>query len=110
MYKWLESLDDYLLKFRGVNNPPLEYVARSKVAVKPHAMDPATDYENADQEMTSRSPQYQYLYGAYNKTLWHILHDALKDHPSYTSIRYFACTQNGRASYLALTFHNSGKS
>ena len=85
----------------GSEYPPLEYVARSKVAVKPHAMDPATDYENADQEMTSRSPQDQYLYGEYNKTLWHILHDALKDHPSYTSIRYFGRTQNGHQLWIA---------
>ena len=53
MSKWIESLDDYVLKFGGVNKLPLAYVARSQVAVKPHAMDPATDYENFDQEMTS---------------------------------------------------------
>ena len=49
MSKWLESLDDYLLKCQGVNKWPLIYVARSQVAVKPHAMDPAIDYENVDQ-------------------------------------------------------------
>ena len=42
MSKWLDSLDDYLLKCRGVNKCPLAYVARSQVAVKPHATDPAT--------------------------------------------------------------------
>ena len=52
MSKCLESLDDYLLKCRGVNKCPLAYVVRSQVAVKPHAMDPAIDYENIDQEMT----------------------------------------------------------
>ena len=56
MSKWVESLDDYLLKCRGVNKCPLEYVARSQVVVKPHAIDPATDYENVDQEITSRAP------------------------------------------------------
>ena len=59
--------------------------------------------------MTSIAPQDQYLYGADNKTLWHILYDALKKHPSYTSIRSFARTQIGRASYLALTLHNLGE-
>ena len=54
--KWLESLDDYLLKYWGVNKFPLVYLVRSQVAVKPHAMDPATDYENVDQEITSRAP------------------------------------------------------
>ena len=44
-------------------------VARAKVLVKPHAEDPATAYENIDQEMTSRAPHDQYLYGADNKTL-----------------------------------------
>ena len=44
-----------------------------------------------------------------NKTLWHILHDALKFHPSYTSIISFAHTQNGRASYIALALHNLGE-
>ena len=48
MIKWLDSLDDYLLKCRGVNKCPLAYVARSQVAVKRHAMDPDIDYENAD--------------------------------------------------------------
>ena len=48
MSKWLESLDDYLLKCRGVNKCPLEYAVRSQVAVKPHTMDPAIDYENVD--------------------------------------------------------------
>ena len=81
MSKWLESLDDYLLKCRGANKCPLAYVARYQVAVKPHAMDPAADYENIDKEMTSRSPHDQFVYGADNKTLWNILHDALKYHP-----------------------------
>ena len=81
MSKWLESLDDCLLKCRGVNKCPLAYVARSQVAVKTHVMDPATDYENIYQEMTSRAPHDQYVYGADNKTLWHILHEALKDRP-----------------------------
>ena len=108
--KWLESLYDYLIKSRGVNKFPLAYVVRYQVAVKPHAMDPATDYENIDQEITSRSPHDQYVYGADNKNLWHILHDALKYHQSYTSIRSFARTQNGRSAYLALTIHNLGES
>ena len=56
--------------------------------------------------MTSRAPHDQYVYGAYNKTLLHILHDALKYHTSYTSIRSFASTQNGRAEYLALALHS----
>ena len=110
MYKWLESLDYYLLKYRGVNKYPLSYVARYQVAVKPHALDPATDYGNIDQEMASRAPHDQYVYGVDNKNLWHILHDALKDHQSYTSIWSFARTQNGRAAYLALTLHNLGES
>ena len=45
-----------------------------------------------------------------NKTLCHILHDALKYHPYYTSIRYFARTQNGWAAYLTLALHNLGES
>ena len=49
MSKWFESLDDYLLKCRGVNKCPLAYVARFQVEVKPHTMDPATNYENVDQ-------------------------------------------------------------
>ena len=60
--------------------------------------------------MTSREPHDQYVYGADNKTLWHILYDALKDHPSYTSIRSFSHTQNGRAAYIALALHNLGGS
>ena len=60
--------------------------------------------------MTSRAPRDQYVYGEDNKTLWHILHDALKDHPSYTSIRSFTRTQNGKAAYLALTLHHLGES
>ena len=49
MSKWIESLDDYLLKCRGANKCPLVYLARSQVAFKPHVMYPATDYENVDQ-------------------------------------------------------------
>ena len=73
-------------------------------------MDPAANYENADQEITSRAPHDQFLYGADNNTLWKILYDALKDQPSYTSIGFFVCTQNGRSEYLALTLHNLGES
>ena len=80
------------------------------MAVKTHALDPVPDYENVDQEMTPRAPHDQFVYGADNKTLWHILHNALKYHPSYTSIRSSTCTQNGRAAYLALTLHNLGES
>ena len=94
------------LKCLGVNKFSPVYVARSQVAVKPHAPDPATEYENVDQDMTSREPHDQHVYGANNKTLWHIIHDALKDYPSYNSIWYFAHTQNGRATYLAFTLHN----
>ena len=93
-----------------MNKSPLAYVSRSQGAIKPHATDPSTEYENVDQEMTSWAPHDQYVYGADNKNLWHILHDSLKDHPSYNSIRYFARTQKSRAAYLALTLHNLGES
>ena len=93
----------------GENNPPLAHVTRSQAVVKPHATDTATDYENVDQEMTSRAPYDQYVYSADNKTLWYILHDALKDHPSYTSIRSFRHTQNVSTAYLALALHNLGE-
>ena len=56
--------------------------------------------------MTSQAPHEQYVYGADNGTLWHILHDSLKDHPSYTSIQSFAHNQNGQAAYIALTLRN----
>ena len=52
-----------------MNKCSLAYVARSQVAVQPHAMDPDTYYENVDQEMTSRAPNDQYVYGADIKTL-----------------------------------------
>ena len=79
------------------------------MVVKPHAADPATEYENVDQEMTSQTPHDQYVYDADNNNLWDILHDSLKDHSSYTSIWSFAHTQNGRAAYLALALHNLGE-
>ena len=79
------------------------------MAVKPHAADPATEYENVDKDMTSLAPNDQYVYGGDNKILCNIIHDALKDHPSYTSIWSFARTQNGQAAYLALTIHNLGE-
>ena len=60
--------------------------------------------------MASQEPHDQDVYVADNKNLWHILHDALKDHPLYTSIRYSARTQNGRAAYLDLALHNLGES
>ena len=68
MSKWLESLDDYLLKFRGVNKFPLAYVAMSHVAVKPHAMNPTIDDEIVNKKMTSLAPHDQYVYGVDNKT------------------------------------------
>ena len=80
------------------------------MAVKPHVADPATEYDNVDQKIKSRAPHDQYLYGAGNNTLWNILHDDLKDHPSYTSIQSFARTQNDRATYLALSLHYLGRS
>ena len=76
---------------------------------KPHAAYPDTEYENVDQFMTSQEPHDKYVYSADNKTLWNILHDALKYHPSYTSIWYFARTHNGQAAYIALALHNLGE-
>ena len=93
-----------------MNKCPLTYVVIAQVAVKPHAADPANEYENFDQYMISQTPHDQYVYGEDNKTLWHILHDALKDHPYYTSIWSFARTQNGQAEYIALAIHNLGES
>ena len=68
----------------GVNKTPLAYVKRTEVAVPPHADDPSTAYDNIDMEMISRAPHDLYVYGADCRSLWHVLHDALKDHPSYT--------------------------
>ena len=79
------------------------------MVVKPHAADPATEYENVDQEITSQAPHEQYIYGADNNNLWHIIHHDLKDHPFYTSVWSFAPTQNGRDAYLALALHNLGE-
>ncbi len=62
------------------------------MAVSPHADDHSTGYENIDIEIISRAPHDKYVYGADSRSLWHVLHDALKDHPSYTSIRSFART------------------
>ena len=56
--------------------------------------------------MTARAPHDQYVYDADNRALWYILHDALKDHSSYTSIISLTRTQNGRAAYLALILNN----
>ena len=92
-----------------MNKSPIAYVAREQVAVKPHAADPAAEYENVDQDMTSQAPHDQYVYGLDNNTIWLVIHDALKDHPYYTSIRSFARTQNVWAAYLSLTIHNLGE-
>ena len=110
MARWLEGLDDYLMILRGVNKCPLGYVKRESVSVTAHLDDPSSGYTNIDEEMTARAPHDQFVYGADNKALWHILHVALKDHPSYTSIRSFARTQNGREAYLSLILHNLGES
>ena len=91
---------------RGVNKCPLGYVKRDLVVVTAHEDDPSTGYANIDEEMTARAPRNQFVYGVDNRALWYILHVVLKDHPSYTSIRSFARTQNGREAYLALILHN----
>ena len=59
--------------------------------------------------MTSRAPHDKYVNGSDNKTLCDILHDALKEHPSYTSFRSFTHTQNNRAAYISLALHNLGE-
>ena len=110
MPKWLESLDDYLLKRRGVNKTPLAYVKRESVAVLGHADDPSTGYANVDEEMIARAPHDLYVFGADSKSLWHVLHDSLKDHPAYTSIRAFSRTQDGRGAHMSLVLHNLGES
>ena len=76
--KWLEGLDEYLMILRGVNKCPLSYVKRNLVAVTVHANDPSIGYANIDEGMTAHAPHDQYVYGADNKALWHILHVALK--------------------------------
>ena len=110
MSKWLEALDDFLLKVRGVRKCPLAYVTREPATVPPHATDPTAGYSSIDMELISRAPHDLYVYPADNRALWHILHDALKDHQSYTSIRSFARRQNGRDAYKALVLHNLGES
>ena len=92
-----------------MNKFPLAFVVTAQVVVKPHAADTDTKYENVDQEMTAWAPHDQYLYGADNKTLRHILHDDLKDHTYYPSIRFLARTQNGWAAYLIFVIHNEGE-
>ena len=110
MSKWLEALDDFLLKVRGVQKCPLAYCTRESATVQAHATDPSTGYSSIDMEMISRAPHDLYVYAVDNRALWHILHDALKDHPAYTSIRSFARTQDGRQAYQALVLHNLGES
>ena len=69
MSKWLEALDDHLMKVRGVNTYPLAYVKREDATVPNHAMDPSTGYSNIDMEMTSRAQHDQYVYAANNRAL-----------------------------------------
>ena len=96
MSKWLDSLDEYLLKCRRVNKCPLAYVARSQVEVKAHAMDPAIDYENVDQEMTSRAPHYQYVYGTDNKTRVNMEQNVKKIAPYWLFLREYCSPLKSR--------------
>ena len=64
--------------------------------ILPDARDDATNYTTVIDEMIARCPHGTYEYQQDNATLWHILYDALKDHPSYTTIRRHSRTTNGR--------------
>ena len=58
--------------------------------------------------MTQLCPDGTQTYGQDNRSVWQILHNTLKDHHSYTSIRRFARSQNNRAAYFALKQNHFG--
>ena len=82
---------------------------RTEVAVSPHTDILSTGYENIDMEMLFRALHDLFVYGADSRSLWHVLHDALKDHTSCTFIRLFARIQDGGGVHLSLVFNNLGE-
>ena len=79
-----------------MNKSPLAYVARSQVAVKPHAMDPDIDYENGNQEMTSPATHDQYVYGAENKNRVNMERNGKKIVPYWLFLREYCSPLNSR--------------
>ena len=90
---------------------PLAYVTRLQVEVLPEEDDNAT--ENWDQELirrTSHNPTVNGTYVQDNQTVFQILFTICHEGASFTWIRKFQRTSDGRGAYFAFKSHYLGKS
>jgi hypothetical protein len=98
--------------------PLSSYLYRKEREVPHEDDDPSTNYMSWDQEqVAARCLHFAALlgrstpwYAADNKKLWHILHSMFKGSLSYTHMKSFAKTTDGRGAYLALYDYYLGTS
>jgi hypothetical protein len=86
----------------------LSYLIRANVAVPDENDDPETNYSSWNEEQVARCPHYDAsgvhtpFYVADNQTLWSILYVMFYNQDSYTHMKRFAKSCDGRGAYKAL--------
>jgi hypothetical protein len=107
--KAFETMDMYFRqRLSEITKIPLSYLYRKEREVTPEALDPSTNYSSWDEEQVARCLHFAApgrttrWFATDNKKLWHILHSMFKGSLSYTHMKAFAQTTDGRGAYLAL--------
>ena len=114
IYKWLESLDQYLSDKIGARDAPLQYLTRENVAV-PAILPPraagqpySEGYESIEEELVERLSHTNNLYKSDNNMLFQIVDRSVQGHEVSATIAPFRRTQNGRGAVLAIRNQHAG--
>ncbi len=114
IYKWLESLDQYLSDKIGVRDTPLQYLTRENVGV-PAILPPravgqpySEGYESIEDELVERLSHTDNLFKSDNNALFQIVDRSVQGHEVSATIAPFRRTQNGRGAVLAIQNQHAG--
>ena len=115
VYKWLESLQQYLSDKIGVRDAPLSYLTRVDVAA-PATMLPrdgdqpfSASFTSIEDELRACVSHTHNLYRSDNTALFQMLDRAVTGHDVNATIAPFRRTNDGRGAYLAIVNQHAGR-
>ena len=115
VYKWLESLQQYLSDKIGVRDAPLSYLTRVDVAT-PATLLPrdgdqpfSASFTSIEDELRACVSHTHNLYRSDNTALFQMLDRAVTGHDVNATIAPFRRTNDGRGAFLAITNQHAGR-
>jgi hypothetical protein len=112
--KTMDAIHDYFTGVLGETKVPLAYVIRDTVEVTPEADDLPRNYASPEDEMVARMPHQDangvdlptYLHD--RSRVWQTMSEICQDDKSWTYVKPFQRSRDGRGAYRALHTHYLG--